>query len=65
MFHRDNLTFLADKRNDPMNELMLSMIGAFAQFERSVLKERQAEGIEKAKGVSIRALSRASIVTLY
>jgi DNA invertase Pin-like site-specific DNA recombinase len=50
-----------------MNELMLSMIGAFAQFERSVLKERQAEGIEKAKakGVSIRALSRASIVTLY
>lgn len=67
MFHRDNLTFLADKKNDPMNELMLSMIGAFAQFERSVLKERQAEGIEKAKakGVSIRALSRASIVTLY
>lgn len=61
MFHRDNLTFLADKRNDPMNELMLSMIGAFAQFERSVLKERQAEGIgkAKAKGVSIRALSQA------
>ena len=48
VFHRENLTFSAGHQ-DPMNELMLSMIGAFAQFERSVLKERQAEGIEKAK----------------
>ena len=59
VFHRENLTFSAGHQ-DPMNELMLSMIGAFAQFERSVLKERQAKGIEKAKKkVSIRALSRA------
>ena len=52
MFHRENLTFSAGN-HDPMHELMLSMIGAFAQFERSVLRERQAEGIEKAevKGV--------------
>ena len=48
VFHRENLTFSAGN-HDPMNDLMLSMIGAFAQFERSVLKERQAEGIEKAK----------------
>ena len=48
--HRESLTFSAGHQ-DPMNELMLSMIGAFAQFERSVLKERQAEGIAKAKGI--------------
>ena len=48
VFHRENLTFSAGN-HDPMHELMLSMIGALAQLERSVLKERQAEGIEKAK----------------
>jgi DNA invertase Pin-like site-specific DNA recombinase len=48
VFHHENLTFSAGN-HDPMHELMLSMIGALAQFERSVLKERQAEGIEKAK----------------
>lgn len=61
MFHRDNLTFLADKKNDPMNELMLSMIGAFAQFERSVLKERQAEGIEKTKAKGVYKGTKQSI----
>ncbi len=29
---------------------MLNMLGAVAQFERSITKERQAEGIAKAKG---------------
>jgi DNA invertase Pin-like site-specific DNA recombinase len=37
---------------NPMNELMLTMLGAFAQFERSIMLERQREGIAiaKAKG---------------
>ena len=48
--HRESLTVSAEQA-DPISELMLSMIGAFAQFERSVLKERQAEEIAKAKEV--------------
>ena len=60
VFHRENLTFSADHQ-DPMNELMLSMIGAFAQFERSVLKERQAEGIEKAKSKGVYQGTKPSI----
>jgi DNA invertase Pin-like site-specific DNA recombinase len=32
-----------------MNKLMLQMMGAFAEFEREVIRERQREGIEKAK----------------
>jgi DNA invertase Pin-like site-specific DNA recombinase len=30
-------------------DLMLAMMGAFAQFERAISKERQKEGIAKAK----------------
>ncbi|MNH40215.1 hypothetical protein D3C79_1015040 [compost metagenome] len=32
-----------------MQKLMLSMMGSFAEFERSMIKERQREGIAKAK----------------
>ena len=32
-----------------MANLMLSVMGAFAEFERALLKERQREGITKAK----------------
>ena len=60
VFHRESLTFSAGHQ-DPMNELMLSMIGAFAQFERSVLKERQAEGIAKAKAKGIYTGTKPSI----
>ena len=34
---------------DPMDNLMLSMLGAFAEFERAMIGERQREGIAKAK----------------
>jgi DNA invertase Pin-like site-specific DNA recombinase len=47
-FIKENLTFTADTTN-PMNNLMLSMMGAFAEFERSLIRERQREGIELAK----------------
>jgi DNA invertase Pin-like site-specific DNA recombinase len=38
---------------DPMAKLMLTMLAAFAEFERSLIRERQREGIAiaKAKGV--------------
>tara|TARA_B100001996_G_scaffold99790_1_gene74798 strand:- start:2069 stop:2323 length:255 start_codon:yes stop_codon:yes gene_type:complete len=32
-----------------MPRLLLSMMGAVAEFERSLIKERQREGIEQAK----------------
>lgn len=36
-----------------MSKLLLSVMGAFAEFERSLIRERQAEGIAiaKTKGV--------------
>ena len=46
-FHREGLTF--NGNDDSMSKLMLQMMGAFAEFERNLLRERQAEGIAKAK----------------
>jgi len=47
-FLKENMIFTADKQN-PMNELMLNMLGAVYQFERDIMKQRQAEGIAQAK----------------
>lgn len=47
-FIKESLTFTADK-SSPMNTLMLSMMGAFAEFERAMILERQREGIAAAK----------------
>jgi len=46
-FIKEGLTFSGD--DSPMAQLLLSVMGAFAEFERSLLKERQREGIELAK----------------
>lgn len=46
-FHKEDMTFTGD--DSPMQKLMLNMMGSFAQFEREVMKERQREGIAKAK----------------
>ena len=34
---------------DAFSKLQIQMMGAFAEFERSIIKQRQAEGIAKAK----------------
>jgi DNA invertase Pin-like site-specific DNA recombinase len=47
-FHKENLIFDGTNSN-PMQELMFQMLGAFAQFERALIKERQKEGIDLAK----------------
>jgi len=39
--------------DSPINLLMLSMMGAFAEFERSLILERQREGIEIAKKAGV------------
>jgi DNA invertase Pin-like site-specific DNA recombinase len=46
-FHKENLTFTGTDDN-PLNRLMLQMMGAFAQFERALINERQKEGIAQA-----------------
>lgn len=46
-FVKEGLTFTGD--DGPMSTLLLSMLGAVAEFERSLIKERQREGIEQAK----------------
>ena len=47
IFHKENLTFTGD--DSAIQKLMLQMMGAFAEFERSLIKERQREGIRAAK----------------
>lgn len=47
-FHRENLWFAADA-SDPRSTLMLGILGSFAEFERAIIRERQAEGIRIAK----------------
>lgn len=46
-FHKENLTFTG--QSNPMQDLMLSLLGSVYQFERSMIKERQLEGIQLAK----------------
>src|SRR5215216_2937974 len=46
-FVKENLTFTGE--DSPLSKLMLSVMGAFAEFERSLIKERQREGIALAK----------------
>ena len=46
-FHKEHLIF--ESNTSPMNTLMFQMLGAFAEFERTLTRERQREGIEAAK----------------
>ncbi|VVO32272.1 recombinase family protein [Pseudomonas fluorescens] len=50
-FHKEDLTFTGS--DDKYQNLMLQMMGAVAQFERSMIRERQAEGIAKAKEAGV------------
>lgn len=46
-FHKEGLSFTGE--DAPMSNLLLSMLGAVAEFERSIILERQREGIAIAK----------------
>ncbi|HSX37523.1 MAG TPA: recombinase family protein [Chlamydiales bacterium] len=50
-FFKECLTFTGE--DSPMATLLLNVMGSFAEFERSLIKERQREGIAlaKARGV--------------
>lgn len=46
-FVKEGLTFTGE--DAPMANLLLSVMGAFAEFERALIRERQREGIALAK----------------
>ena len=46
-FVKESLVFTGE--DSPMANLMLSVMGAFAEFERALIRERQREGIAIAK----------------
>jgi len=46
-FHKESLLFTGE--DNPFQTLQLQIIGAVAQFEREIIKERQREGIAKAQ----------------
>lgn len=66
-FDKERLTFTGEA--NPMSQLLLSVMGAFAEFERSLIKERQREGIAiaKSKGAYVgrkKTLSEADVAEL-
>jgi DNA invertase Pin-like site-specific DNA recombinase len=46
-FVKEHLTFTSE--DNAMSKLLLSVMGAFAEFKRSLIRERQREGIALAK----------------
>lgn len=46
-FIKENLVFNGE--DSPMSNLLLSVMGAFAEFERALIRERQMEGVAIAK----------------
>ena len=50
-FVKEHLTFTSE--DNAMSNLLLSVMGAFAEFERSLIRERQREGIALAKKAGV------------
>jgi DNA invertase Pin-like site-specific DNA recombinase len=48
-FVMNNLTFQPAAKNDPYAQFQFQVLGAVAELERNIIRERQAEGIAKAK----------------
>lgn len=66
-FVKEGLKFSGE--DSPMAILMLSVMGAFAEFERALIRERQLEGIALAKQRGVyrgrkKSLSETEVVTL-
>jgi DNA invertase Pin-like site-specific DNA recombinase len=69
VFVKDAMTFAGDKKN-PQQELMMTMLAGFAQFERALIRERQREGIAIAKANGVYkgrkpALTPEQVITLH
>ncbi len=67
-FIKEGLTFTGN--DSPMATLLLNVMGAFAEFERTLIRERQLEGIALAKLKGVykgrkKSLSAAQIAELH
>ena len=58
-FVKERLTFTG--QDSAMSQLLLSVMGAFAEFERSLIRERQREGIDLAKKAGVYKGRRPSL----
>src|SRR5271155_829688 len=66
-FVKENLTFTGE--DSPMSHLLLSLLGAVAEFERSMIRERQRAGISLAKKAGVykgrkRSLTAAQVTDI-
>lgn len=59
-FLREGQTYSGEA--DPVAKLMLGLMGSVAEFERSIIRERQAEGIARAKARGVYK-GRAKVLT--
>ena len=59
-FLTESLSFSADG-GCAFQTLQLQMLGAFAQFERTMIRKRQAEGIAKAKAKGVYSQRKRSV----
>ncbi|WP_157466266.1 hypothetical protein [Colwellia sp. MT41] len=59
MFHKEPLTFTCE--NNPMQQLMLTMLGGIYQFERSMMLERQRQRQHQREGIAIAKLKGKSV----
>lgn len=60
-FHKEQMTF-SQENNGSMGKLLFQILGAFSEFERNLIRERQAEGIEQAKKAG-KHLGRSAILS--
>ena len=52
-FLKENLTFTGDDSDTSLSKLMFNTLASFAEFERSLIRERQREGIAVAKKAGV------------
>lgn len=60
-FHKENLVFKGNGSTDPMQELMLNMMGAFAEFERAIIVERRKDGVAIAREKGVKFGRKAKV----
>jgi len=48
---KEGLQTIVDGQENPIAKMILGILGTLAEFELNSIKERQTEGIAKAKGV--------------
>lgn len=52
-FLKESLIFTGDDSDTSLSKLMFNMLASFAEFERSLIRERQREGIALAKKAGV------------